>query len=408
LGIPTRREREDFHVLVHALNRSANASDACALLLREHGWQTSPRSLRELFETGRRRFPDLNLGTPSDHLNRAGQVPAHKAGPYAAPASNPAQASPSRVDVKPGRHSFLETSTPYEILEKQRREENERLGISWEMPKISEFFQKPAADRTFVMREEPKGPPTFSGREQTILVCPDTHVPYHDPVAWEVFLNVARKVRPDVLVLIGDFADCEAISSHTKSPTRRHRVVEELDVVNEKLDEIDALRIPRKIWTEGNHERRLTRIVAEKVPELDGMVRTLQEYLKVKERGIEWIPYFEGINVGRMYFTHDVGRCGVNTARQSLLDVGGNVSVGHSHRASVAYQGTTKGEGHVCLNVGWLGSYAEISYLHKARALRDWQHAFGLIDMDEHGCVWGQVIPIVNEMAMVRGQKVAA
>ncbi|HVG83200.1 MAG TPA: metallophosphoesterase [Vicinamibacterales bacterium] len=269
---------------------------------------------------------------------------------------------------------------------------------------------QPTADRTFVERPSlikvaASDPDAHS---QTILVCPDTHVPYHDPVAWAVFIAAAKKLRPDVLVIIGDFADCESISSHTKDPQRRQLLVDELDVVREKLDELGALRIPRTIWTEGNHEFRLKRAVAERAPELDGMVRTLEEYVGVPERGIEWVPYRRGVNIGRMLFTHDVGRCGVYAARQSLLDVGGNVCFGHSHRAAVAYQGTTKGEGHVSLNVGWLGSYDDIGYLHQVRARRDWQHAFAVIDLDETGCVWGQVIPIVNGGAMVRGQKVAA
>ncbi len=359
LALTVRREREDAAILIRALNRSKTSADACLLLKAEHGWQTSPRSLRDLFETLRTRFPDLDLKTPGHHLNQTGQVPVNK--PQAVPSSA----------VRPG------------VL-----------------------VSAVTADRAFIDR--PKVQPDNSGREQTILVCPDTHVPYHDPAAWEVFLNVARKLRPDVLVMIGDFADCYAISSHLKSPTRRHRFIEELDVVNEKLDELCALRVPRMVWTAGNHEARSTKIVAERVPELDGLVRTLPEYLRVAERGIEWVPYRQGINIGRMFFTHDVGRCGVYAARQSLIDVGGNVTFGHSHRAAVAYQGTAKGEGHVSLNVGWLGSYDEIDYVHAIRARRDWQHAFGLVDMDETGCVWGQVIPIVNEVAMVRGQRVAA
>lgn len=308
----------------------------------------------------------------------------------------------------------IEYALQRRVSERWLREAMGRAGLG----SPSSHLRKPVfaapADRAKVPALAPIEKPSplpvaqSSGTEQTILVCPDTHVPYHDPVAWSVFLNVARKLRPDVLVIIGDFADAYAISSHTKSPTRRHRFVEELDAVNEKLDELDSLRIPRKIWTEGNHENRLSRLIAEKVPELDGMVRTLQEYLRVAERGIEWVPYRQGINVGRMFFTHDVGRCGVYAARQSLLDVGGNVCFGHSHRAAVAYQGTSKGEGHVSLNVGWLGSYDEIDYLHAIRARRDWQHSFGIVDLDETGCVWGQVVPIVNERAVVRGQKVAA
>ncbi len=268
---------------------------------------------------------------------------------------------------------------------------------------------QPTADRTFVERAPVKiATSDPDAHSQTVLVCPDTHVPYHDPIAWAVFIAAAKKLRPDVLVIIGDFADAYSISSHTKNPQRRQLLVDELDVVQEKLDELDALRIPRTIWTEGNHENRLRRLVAEKVPELDGMVKTFEEYLRTSDRGIEWVPYRQSVSIGRMLFTHDVGRCGVYAARQSLLDVGGNVCFGHSHRAAVAYQGTTKGEGHVALNVGWLGSYDDLEYMHQVRARRDWQHAFGVVDLDETGCVWGQVIPIVNGGAMVRGQKVAA
>src|SRR5512139_2213092 len=40
-----------------------------------------------------------------------------------------------------------------------------------------------------------------------VLICPDVHIPYQDPVAWETFLTVAAAWKPDTLVLLGDVVD---------------------------------------------------------------------------------------------------------------------------------------------------------------------------------------------------------
>lgn len=239
-----------------------------------------------------------------------------------------------------------------------------------------------------------------------VLVCPDAHHPFVDRLAWETFLAAGRALRPDVLVIIGDFIDSYSISSHTKDPARKVHFRDELDATNAALDEIDALRVPRVIMCEGNHETRLARAIADRAPEFHGLL-DMRGLLDVNDRGYEWVPYKQWIRVGKIAFTHDIERCGVNAARQSLLDFGGNIVFGHTHRGAVVYQGTVDGDQHVCLNVGWLGDYETVDYKHQARARRDWQHGFGLVTLDSTGCGWCEFVPILSGRCIVDGRVIS-
>lgn len=242
-----------------------------------------------------------------------------------------------------------------------------------------------------------------SGGTTRILVCPDAHHPFVDPLAWSTFLAAARGWRPDILVLIGDFADCLGVGSYFKDPGRRENLKGEIEATAKALAELKALRIPRNIYIFGNHEDRLRRYIWEKAPELYGLV-SLPEMFKLDELGWEYVPYKRSIQIGKMTYTHDIGRCGKYTASQSLADYGNNITVGHSHRACVTYLGTAAGEHHVGLNVGTLIDFKSVDYRHIDMANREWQHGFGTVHMTGDGCVWANFVPIVNGRCVVDGQ----
>lgn len=249
-----------------------------------------------------------------------------------------------------------------------------------------------------------------AGALYRILVIPDCHHPYADALAWGTCLAAAAALRPDCAVIIGDFPDCYAVTSHVRDPRRRRpqQMAWELGCANEEADRLSAIGLDRVEYVEGNHETRLTRFIAEHAPELDGLAGlTVREQLRVDARGWGWTPYKESLQIGEMSFTHDVERCGVNTARQSLQDYGHNITIGHSHRAAVAYAGTTAGKTHVGLNVGWLGDYSSVDYRHRDMARRDWQHGFGWITQTSDGVSWAQFIPIISGRCVVDGQLVS-
>lgn len=254
--------------------------------------------------------------------------------------------------------------------------------------------------------EEPK-PAFFTKQEKSIriLVIPDAHIPYHSVSAWNCILEVIRVKKPDHIVLIGDAADCLAVSSHPKSLDRKSDFAGEVDAVNTELDALQSVSGNAKIsWCEGNHEDRITRYLQSNARELGGLSGLRAKNLfKCDERGIHWYPYRTFLKIGNVTFTHDVGRCGVNAARQSLMDTGTNLVFGHSHRGGVVYQGEAKGASHFCMNVGWCGDVEAIDYQHKIRAIRDWQTGFGIVDQDDQGFSWAQFVPIVEGRCSVDG-----
>ena len=245
-----------------------------------------------------------------------------------------------------------------------------------------------------------------SRRVTRTLIIPDTHAPYHDELAWQTMLAAARVYKPDIIVLIGDFVDCYAVSAHPKSPERRSSLQHEIAVSNKMLDAVGRLGAKRVIFCSGNHEYRLDRFIRDKAPELFGIAPNIQTLLRIKARGWEWVPYMRYLKIGKVAYTHELGRCGVNTARATLLDFGGNIVVGHSHRAGLSYQGTVDDGCRVCMNVGWLGDEKEIDYAHRARAERDWEKGFGIVEQDAQGVAWMTFVPIIYGRCVVRGRVV--
>ena len=210
-------------------------------------------------------------------------------------------------------------------------------------------------------------------------------------------------MQPDELVIIGDFADFYAVSSHDKSPSRRETMKDEVDGCNDLLDIIDGMGFAKKHYVMGNHEYRLDRYIAKQAPELYGLAPMTEGMLRLKERGFGVTQYREEYSIGKIDITHDVGPCGSTAMQRSLSTYGHNLVIGHTHRLGVAYQGTKRGGTMVCMNVGWLGDFDSIDYRQKSLATNDWQHGFGYVDFDSEGNGWCVPVPIIDGTCKIQG-----
>jgi predicted phosphodiesterase len=242
-----------------------------------------------------------------------------------------------------------------------------------------------------------------------VLLLPDVHVPYHCRRAWRVALDYIRRGRPGAIIQVGDFNSFDSVSRYKHDPRQVLSLEDEIAGGNEAMDELDAACraggvVRENRWLlEGNHEVRLDAYVLERAPELRPFI-DWREMLKLDQRGWRTLPYLEALELGELSITHDIGRSGVNAARQSLLDYGHNLAFGHTHRAAVAYQGTVRGKRHVSATIGWLGDPELIHYRHRSLVRRDWQHAFAIVHFRANGAFWLQVIPIVDGAAVVDGE----
>lgn len=238
------------------------------------------------------------------------------------------------------------------------------------------------------------------------FIIPDLHAPYQDPTSWGVTLKAVKKLKPERVIIIGDFADCYSVSSFSKHPLRRSDLRSEIDSAREELYKLIRAADCEIDYLEGNHEFRLERYLCEKAPELYGLV-SIKELMLAGTRGVNWVPYRDYLQIGKVLYTHDVGHAGVYAGKHTLTACAHNVVFGHTHRGGIVTDGTHTGERRFSLNVGWLGDPSEINYVHRVK-MKDWIHGFGLIDTDPlTGLVWPSFVPILEGKARVGGIEIS-
>lgn len=244
-----------------------------------------------------------------------------------------------------------------------------------------------------------------------LLLMPDLHAPYQDRRAFACFRKVVKGWRPDIFIGLGDFGDCNAISTHPKDPKRLlpfGMEVQGIRAARRQLEEaLEFAGTPDWRMLQGNHDTRIDRYVAAKAPELVDLVSDWTEAYGLDER---WnvTPYKESLQIGHLRMTHDVGRAGVNAARQSLLDVGESLVFGHTHRGQIIYQGTVSGRKLVGVTSGWLGDPEAIDYRHRDQIRRDSIHGFTAVYMKADGLFWLNFVPIIDGACVLDGKLYSA
>jgi predicted phosphodiesterase len=238
-------------------------------------------------------------------------------------------------------------------------------------------------------------------RLQRVLFVPDTHVPFHDKRAFDLLLKVGEAWKPDQIVVLGDFADCLAVSFHPKTPEREDSFKQEMDEVNKALDRLDALGAKKKIYVSGNHEYRMDRYLTERAPALYSMF-TYPDVIRTKDRGWEWVAYRNFVQVGKTYVTHDCGNAGANAAVAARKAFNSNAVIGHTHRMAMHYEGHATGSSTVGAMFGHLMDATKVDYMHKIH-VSGWQLGFGIGHMQADGTLHMRAIPIINYACVVDG-----
>jgi predicted phosphodiesterase len=239
-----------------------------------------------------------------------------------------------------------------------------------------------------------------------VFFIPDCHIPYVDRMAWAVMTNALRAFRPDVLVVLGDFIDCHAVSSHSKDPLRPLRLADEIEGVHVYLDELDAVGVPEKVFVLGNHEDRLRRYLWDRAPALFGCV-SVPQLLRLSERDWEVVEYGDGRWVGKVYCTHDMGKSGKYAVKQALADAGCNIVIGHLHRMEVTYDGSALGDTHVGACFGWLARVdVATDYKKRLLAMKEYQLGFGVGYLEDDGTVHLSGVPIVDGHCVLEGEAI--
>lgn len=214
-------------------------------------------------------------------------------------------------------------------------------------------------------------------RPRLVAVASDFHVPFHNVRLVENWIQMVADIQPDVVVVNGDFLDCESISRFPKPPGGPS-LQAEVDQGIEILSAIaDAAPNAERHLTEGNHEERLERFILEN--QGVGSLRCLRipELLECEDLGFKWYAYEHPVEFGKLSVIHGhyARKHSAYSAKAHLLDGGYDTVVhGHTHRLGAYWVTGAKGIKRG-FELGGLYDYAQAEYV---RGVKNWQNGFAL------------------------------
>lgn len=176
-----------------------------------------------------------------------------------------------------------------------------------------------------------------------ILVLPDSHA--HPSYNNDRFLRVGKLIydlQPDVVVNIGDLADFPSLCFHSKKiELEGARYAADCDAAIDAQEKLfhtyrkNKKKMPRWIWTLGNHDIRPERFVAEN-PIFEGKLKNTD--MGYEEFPWEVYPFLEPVEVAGIDFLHYatsglMGRPigGTHAAWSIIKKRNKSTVVGHSH-----------------------------------------------------------------------------
>lgn len=175
-----------------------------------------------------------------------------------------------------------------------------------------------------------------------ILIGSDAHVwPGPLTTAQRGFIAMAKRLKPETIVMNGDVFDGAKISRHpagTWEQEKRPDVKQEIEACQAFLAQVKA---PRMIWTWGNHDSRMEYTLAALVPQYQGVPG-----FALKDHFPEWSFCMAVFVNDNLVIKHRLAN-GMHAAYNNAVKSGRSMVTGHLHSLKVTpwtdYNGTRYG-----------------------------------------------------------------
>ena len=205
-------------------------------------------------------------------------------------------------------------------------------------------------------------------RPKTHLVLPDSHAhPSFNNDRFEIFGKLMADLKPDVFVNIGDLADFPSLCAHSNPMEREGaRYKADCDVAYDAQEKVFSpirklkKKLPRCVWTLGNHDIRPERYVKEH-PQLEGKLRN--EDIGYKDFPWEVYPFLQAVDLDGIDYSHYftsglMGRPigGTHPSWTTIKKRNKSSVFGHSHVFDVKVD-RTDGRSLLGINVGCFVDY---------------------------------------------------
>jgi len=237
---------------------------------------------------------------------------------------------------------------------------------------------------------QPVQPYAQDGFVGHVLVVPDVHVRIMDRRSWDAMFALLRDLptKRTVVVVLGDFLDLTAISSHDNIARDvfggGYRVVEEVEQARILLQAL-ASEARCVYYLEGNHENRVRRLV-DAMPGLWGHPAfEPRSFFQLPDR-VHFIDEVHELRIGASTYQHGHAlfpRGGPKTpARNALSKLGlQNVKFGHTHKWDYASHQVYNDRGRPEAFEAWnLGHLTRTDQHGHYAPLPEWAHGFAVED----------------------------
>lgn len=233
------------------------------------------------------------------------------------------------------------------------------------------------------------------------MILPDVHLDEETPEEYLPVKKLIKDLKPDEIVLLGDFMDVSSLSAWDLDKKRRmegQRYIFEVVTANKELDFLQ--KHSKKItYLEGNHEDRVNRYL-DKYPEMEGLIEP-KKVLKLKKRKIKWYKYNELYQIGKFYLTHGM-YITIHHAKKHLLSLGCNIIYGHTHGAQTHLQNMKMQLPHMAYGLGCLCN-KEPDYMRGRPA--NWINQFAIMEVNKEGLCWVYPVNIVDGKFIWNGKE---
>ena len=216
------------------------------------------------------------------------------------------------------------------------------------------------------------------------LVLSDTHIPFHEPKPIEAAIKYGQEKQATGILFNGDMQDCAAVSYWPSAIKRDFD--KEIEATIDFLDFLEQeLPVPI-VYKPGNHEYRLPRLFASKVPDLIGVpLQAMDTVLGLESRGIEFLDYHQIVYAGKLPIIHGheimaISRA-VNPARGLFMRTKSWSACSHCHSTSEHSERNIQGNYLTTWSFGCL-SDLNPDYCSVASP---WNWGFGMINVEKSG-----------------------
>lgn len=182
-------------------------------------------------------------------------------------------------------------------------------------------------------------------QDGVILVGSDAHVwPGPLTTAQRGYIEIAKRLQPDVVIMNGDVFDGAQISRHPAGiweQQGRPNVKAELEACQNFLTQVEKASKAKRIWTWGNHDARMEYRLAAMVPEYQGVAG-----FALKDHFPEWEFCMAVFVNDELAIKHRYAN-GIHAVYNNAVKSGRSMATGHLHSLKVTpwtdYNGTRYG-----------------------------------------------------------------